>query len=100
MIVDTELINVGIKGIKVFSLDPLKLEKNEAMLIQGAVGVQLNPKLKSFKDLLVKGYDFKIKDKVTKNCLYNVIIPGSTNPKTFKTKITFKDAALQLNLHK
>lgn len=89
---------MGIKGIKVFSLDPPKLEKNEAMLIQGAVGVQLNPQINRLKKQLKKGYDFKIKEKATQNCLYDAIVPMSTNPKTFKSKLLLGDGIAQLNL--
>lgn len=39
VVLNAELIHIGIKGLKVYSLNPPKLEKNEAMLIMGAVGV-------------------------------------------------------------
>lgn len=59
MKVQIQLVDVGIKGLKVYSLDPPKLETNEAMLIQSAVGIQLQPHIKAYKG---KTFDTVLRD--------------------------------------
>ena len=44
-----ELISLRTKNTQVYSLKPTKLEKNEGMLIDGALGLQLNPIIKKLK---------------------------------------------------
>ena len=44
-----QFVDAGIKGMKVYSLDPTKLETNEVMLIQSFIGIQLQQKIKEFK---------------------------------------------------
>lgn len=48
-------VDVAIKGMKVYSLDPPKLENNEALLIQSAVIMQLQPHLKKYKGKTFSG---------------------------------------------
>lgn len=72
-----DLVSVGMKNVKVFSLNPPKLEKNEAMLIQGAVGVQLNPKVKQLKEKLEKVFPIRYSRHrmINETCMYRAIWP-------------------------
>lgn len=46
---DFELKFIGLNNTRVYSLDPIKLQKNEGILLDGAVSMHLTPHLKALK---------------------------------------------------
>jgi hypothetical protein len=84
----------------VYSLNPTKLQKNEGMLIDGAVGLQLGTRIKGLKEKLnkEKGWTLGNQEAIKESCLYKEVMPRDPAKEEFKTGLKIKDGHVYMNI--